>query len=63
MDAMPSSGGPGVGTERESRALCKLSSMPSIKSGKFNQNCSIGHILPYIVPDVNVVFDIVITEL
>ena len=39
---MPSGDGPGVGTGRELRALCKLSSIPSIKSGISDKNCASG---------------------
>ena len=39
---MPSGDGLGLGTGRESRALCKLSSIPSIKSGISNKNCASG---------------------
>ena len=39
---MPSGDGPGLGTGRELRALCKLSSIPSIKSGIFDKNSASG---------------------
>ena len=39
---MPSGDGPGVGTGRKLRALCKLSSITSIKSGIFDKNSASG---------------------
>jgi hypothetical protein len=57
-DVMPSDGGPCVGTltGRASRALCKLSLIPSITSGISDKNCAIG-------PSTPALFDIVIIEL
>jgi hypothetical protein len=43
---MPSGGGPGVGIGSGSRALCKLSSMPSKKSGISDKNCAMGPSTP-----------------
>ncbi len=43
---VPYGGGPAVGTGSASRALCKLSSMPSIKSGISDKNCAIGPSTP-----------------